>query len=285
MIATWTYKTQTGQLRNASGVVLAESGDRLTVRVDGAAADSAPIELSRSHVKLVGSIGSDTVSPDSIKSNYRMAAPSASQLAKINQFLPVGADPFTADQVVSIPFIAADNLINRSIDKWDVASLKSMVRLAPGLPATIDHDWCGAEKEWGRIYSADFVSTPEAPPEAIDRAGNKTKNLQIIKDEGYCAAVFEVFATVDKPIVQSLYSGHSGNVSTGGFRFTDYHCPICQTPFEDPLCPHVCDDHWLTPEQRKSDRVAPWAVRVGLYDLGELSIVLIPNLPNAGIIR
>jgi hypothetical protein len=285
MLATWTYKDSIGLHHRASGVVVAESADFVKVKINGSAPESEPIELPIAHVSIDRSIGSDAVSPDSIKSSYVMGPPSAGQLSKINRYVPAGAEPFTTEQVVSIPFIAADNLINRSIDKWDIASLKEMVRLAPGLPATIDHDWYGAEKEWGRIYSATFISTPEAPPEAIDRAGNKAKNTKIVKDEGYCAAIFEVFATVDKSIVQALYSGHSGNVSTGGFRFENYHCPICQTPFEDPLCPHVADDHWLTPEQRKDDRVAPWAVRVGLYDLGELSIVLIPNLPNAGIIR
>lgn len=279
-LATWSYLDGNGIPQSACGYLVAVADGIAQVELTQDSG-SINLDLPVSHVR----IHSDSVSPDLIKAKYIMGPPSPRQLVEINRFLPSGAEPFTSDQVISIPFLAADNLINRSGDKWDVDSLRQMARLFPGLPATLDHDWESTLKEWGRVYSAQLVESSDVPMEALERAGNKGLNNGVVKKEGFWQVVCQVFATVDKPIVQMLNSGHSGSVSTGGFQFRDYHCSECGTTFDDPKCPHIPDNPWLTRAERKELSIAPYSVRVGLYDLAEISIVTVPRLPNAGIIR
>jgi hypothetical protein len=283
LIAKWSYLDTDGLRKQASGVVIDESSSSVRVVIQRDRGDSI-IEVPRGHATITD-LFADAISSDSIRARFVMGTPNASQMAKINQLLPAGAEPFSADQVVTIPFVASDNLVNRSLDRWDIDSLRRMAQLFPGLPVTRDHDWESADKEWGRVYAAHLVKVEDVPAQVLDRAGNKQSNQAVIAEEGCWQVICEVFATVDKKTVQDLNSGHSGNVSTGGFRFRDYHCPICKTSFSDPKCPHIPNHRWLSAQERKELQVADFSVRVGLFDLGELSIVLIPNLPNAGILR
>jgi hypothetical protein len=273
--ATWKYQDGSGTLKEASGIVMnPEAEDILNIQIwrDGAATNQV-VNLPRRSVCL-----SDAVVAPALRDRFTMGTPSAAQMRVINQYLPSGIDPLVAEELVTVPFVAADNLVNRSMDRWDLKSLKTMSKLLPGLPALLDHDW-EAEQEWGRIYNSAFIQADTAPDEALDRAGNGDSNRMIIAEEGFAQVVFEVFAPIDSPVVRALKRGHSGNISTGGFQFTDYHCPLCKCSFSDELCPHTIPDRWWS---RASD--APFAIRVGMFDLGEASIVAIPNLPNAGII-
>jgi hypothetical protein len=268
----------------ATGIVLSKNSETSRALIDvihGADRSGVNVEIPAHHLNV--SVDAAIVE-SSIRDRFKMGTPTDKQLTLINQFIPVGASSMTAAEVITIPFVAADNLVNRSLDCWDVPSLKKMTQLLPGLPMTLDHDWDDTSKEWGRIYNAEFIRSQTAPEGAIDRAGNANRNRQIIAKHGFNQVVFEVFAPVDSPVVKALKRGHSGGVSTGGFQFTDYFCPSCDKSFYDENCPHVPPDRWMGITEDDPD-VAPYAIRVGLFDIGEVSIVTMPNLPNAGILK
>ena len=272
-----------GVVRTAAGVVLHKSGtDAASIAlIQGIDRTGTIVIIPAKHL----SVRNDAAIVEmAVRDRFKMGMPTDKQLNLINQFVPSGMPALSASDVVTIPFVAADNLVNRSLDCWDVPSLKKMAKLLPGLPMTLDHDWEDTSKEWGRIYNAEFIRSQTAPEEAIDRAGNAKRNRSIVAKDGFNQVIFEVFAPIDSPVVQALKRGHSGGVSTGGFQFRDYHCPICEASFFDEKCPHVPPDRWMGITEDDPD-VAPYAIRVGLFDMGEVSIVTMPNLPNAGILK
>ena len=279
----WRYKGSDGAVVNATGFLLADQGETLKVEVfrDGKRSGTI-IEIPKGHVTKFADQAA--MAEPTVKERFVYQRPSEQQLVKINSFLMNGAPALTADNTVTVPFVAADNLLNRGLDRWDMDSLAAMANLLPGLPCLLDHDWDDTSKEWGRIYSAELVRSRLAPDGALNRAGNFDQNRQIVNKEGFAQVVFEVFTAPDSPVVRALLRGHSGNISTGGFRFTDYVCPTCNTSFSDAECPHIPPyPMWgIYPDEEEG--VAPYAIRTGLFDMGEASIVTIPNLPNAGVI-
>jgi hypothetical protein len=278
----WQYRDSEGGLGTAHGVVLAEKADRFDVEI---VRDGKRTGLKASVLRSHAIVDRSTLGGEqTLKDRFKFGPPSNKAMNSINQLLPNGADKLTADQVISVPFVAADNLINRSYDKWDIPSLATMAAMLPGLPAMLDHDWDDISKIWGTIYNAELVQSNSAPNAALDRAGNLENNRKIVATEGFSQVVFEVFATVDSPVVRALQGGHPGSISTGGFRFRDYVCPLCNTSFSDEEnCLHVPPDNWWRLPGTHAT-IAPYAIRVGMFDIGEASIVSIPNLPNAGII-
>lgn len=275
----WRYRKD-DSLAIATGTLLRDRGSTLCVELvrDGKSSGQI-LEIPRTHAEI------DLVTVSgTLRDRFKMGMPSEKQLALINTFLPSGAPPLTQSEVITVPFVAADNLVNRSLDRWDIPSLAAMAKLLPGLPSLLDHDWDDVSKTWGKIYNAQLVRTQDASREVLDRAGNLSANQQIAAQEGLAQVVCEVFAPADSPVIQALKSGLIGGMSTGGFRFTDYHCPLCNSSFSDAACPHVPPDpYWgLLPGEDSS--IAPYAIRVGLFDMGEASVVTIPNLPNAGVI-
>lgn len=269
-----------GQPQIATGLLREQQGDSLTVEV---VRDDKPsgviLSIPRSAVLDRAGVGSE------LRDRFPMGPPTADQLKVINSYMPSGAASLTAESTTVVSFVAADNLLSRSLDRWDPDCLATMAERLPGLPALLDHDWEDTSKEWGRIFAAEVVRIDKASAELLDQAGNLEQNRKIVSKEGLVRVVFSVFSANDSPVVKALRRGHSGKISTGGFRFRDYWCPICDTSFSDPDCPHIPPyPGWgIYPDEE--DGIAPYATRIGLYDIGEASIVTIPNLPNAGIIR
>jgi hypothetical protein len=281
-IAEWNYRDSKGETRTAKGNVLYFDGTDAVIKADGTGeVCTIPlVHLTEGDWMLIDR--SDFAGFAEFK-DYAIGKPRPDQLKLINSHLPMGSDPFGEDEVVTFPFKIADNLVNRGFDKWDVPSLQRMAKLAPGLPFTQDHDWYQASKIWGTVYSAAVHRMDKPPPEVMDMAGLKRKNDLVVKDEGYVFVVAEVFAVPTNSVAAQLSSGIGGRVSTGKFRFQDLHCPICSTPYTDQACPHVPDVPWWKSDSQ-SNLVSPYSVRVGLYDLGEISIVVVPNLPAAGLL-
>ena len=283
----WRYRSA-DRLCDASGIFLADLGDRYKVELlRNGNRSGTVLEIDKAHVLKFESKQTDdaVVSDPAITDRFKFGAPNDQQLTQINSYLPNGATPLTTKSVITVPFIAADNLLTRSLDRWSIESLQAMANLLPGLPCTLDHDWDDTAKEWGRIYNAEMVLSRSAPDAILNRAGNLDQNRQIVGSEGLAQVVFEVFAPTDSPVVKALSQGHSGSISTGGFRFQDYECPVCDCSFDDPECPHIPPyPMWgIFPDEEEG--VAPYATRTGLFDMGEASVVTIPNLPNAGVIR
>jgi hypothetical protein len=181
-------------------------------------------------------------------------------------------------QVVVVEITAADNLMNRGRGKWSKDSLLKLAMLAPGITVTLDHDWENINKVQGRVFDAKYEEE-EPPDNELAKAGNFELNSWIIGDEGYAKLELKAIIPVDSPILESLWLGTISYVSLGNFTIEDLWCPLCDCSFYDDKCPH------LIPSLVESDTeiTAPFYIRKGSKDLGEVSLVLIPNLPGAKV--
>jgi hypothetical protein len=208
---------------------------------------------------------------------------SDSLLRKINSFVPEGFPPVTGEGLTAVKFTVADNLVNRGKGKWVEKDLQVLVKMlnTMGIPHTLDHDWENIEKAPGVVLEGILEKFNTAPPEILTAADNKEWNSKIIaKEGGYFRAVATVALRIDSSLVQNLQFGIGRAVSLGGFAFKDYVCPICDTSFTFKNCPHYIPGGWDAWGE-DTNLVAPYYIRDGLYDLGELSSVLIANLPGA----
>jgi hypothetical protein len=181
-------------------------------------------------------------------------------------------------QVVVVEITAADNLMNRGRGKWSKDSLLKLAMLAPGITVTLDHDWENINKVQGRVFDAKYEEE-EPPDNELAKAGNFELNSWIVGDEGYAKLELKAIIPVDSPILESLWLGTISYVSLGNFTIEDLWCPLCDCSFYDDKCPH------LIPSLVESDTeiTAPFYIRKGSKDLGEVSLVLIPNLPGAKV--
>lgn len=206
------------------------------------------------------------------------------QLAKLNKFRPRGFPLITDQELVGVPFVVADNLINRGKGKWVEKDLRKMVKMLDnwGLPHIFNHDWDVVEAVQGIVIEAELVKS-EPPSELVDLLQNSELNREIVKSEGFMQVIATVAFPVDSGIVNKLRIGLGRAVSLGGFSFKDYVCPICNTSFSFKNCPHYIPDSW-TEWDADPALVAPYYIRDGLYDLGELSTVVIANLPGASLV-
>lgn len=206
-------------------------------------------------------------------------------LILINRYVPKGMDPLTADEVRKIVTAASDNLLTRSLGKFQPAGLEWFAKNIPGLPAIHDHEY-ETSNTWGRVFQAWHLSSPTCPLEIMDRAGNLEYNRQIVEQEGfhrlYCAIYYQAGSIDD-----SFRYGRLQEVSIGGFRVRDYLCPLCVGPdgnnlsFRDTKCPHYMPDYWYGVTDSMT---APFFIRYQPYDLMEISQVVTPNIPNAGVL-
>lgn len=205
-----------------------------------------------------------------------------SQISKLNRFVPVGFPKPNPEDLTVVSFIVADNLVNRGRGKWQEKDLKKLARMLDtmGVPHTSDHDWEDIEKTQGLVIAGNIVKNLTAPDDLISAAGNKDLNSEIVKKEGFVQVLATVVFSINSAIVQRLSMGIGRAVSLGGFAFKDYVCPICETSFTYKNCQHYIPGSWDAWGE-DPNLVAPYYVRDGLYDLGELSSVLIANLPGA----
>lgn len=207
--------------------------------------------------------------------------PTEKEYQKILGFLPESLRPPQIDDFVVVHFIACDNLLTRSLSKWGKEELPKIAKLIQGIPFTLDHEWGEVEEAQGLCFDAS-VQTSEATPEMIDKAGNGIENKNIIEKEGYQYVDVSVAFPAFSPILEALRFGKCGAVSMGGFVYRERWCPLCECSFDDKKCPHFIPDMWMY-HPNKNDEVAPYYIRRDIFDLGELSLVLIPNLPNARV--
>lgn len=215
-----------------------------------------------------------------------MGTPTEQQMGLINQYLPKGARRLQPSEVVTIPFIAADNLLNRGMGRWDADSIKAMAQVIVGKPAMLDHDWDDVETVWGRVYDAQAITAPTAPDSILNQAKNAEANRLIVQAEGFWQCLIHIFAPADSEIVAGLADGRFSEVSTGGFEFEEYWCPVCDTSFSNPKCPHYIPYGRMARAYGNSDlEMAPYYTRKGLYDICEISLVTCPNLPMAGVVK
>jgi hypothetical protein len=184
------------------------------------------------------------------------------------------------EQITAIRVLFADNLVGRSQMTWDADALDSMARLLPGCPFTVNHDWYDIDKTQGVIYDAKRLTLPAAPEKFLTDYA-KDLNKQIIAKDGWMPIVGKVALFDGSEMLEKLSLGSAGKVSIGGFRVTEIWCPLCKCSFHNrDICSHVPPSPWYD----NSEQTAPYTVRKDVCDMGETSLVLIPNAPSAGVI-
>jgi hypothetical protein len=212
--------------------------------------------------------------------------PTDKQYRKISEFLSADLEHPGPDDYEIVRFIASDNLLTRSFAKWDLPELANLAKLLPGCTFTLDHDWDSVGKIQGLIFDS-YVQELTPDPLVVNAADNGKTNKKIIKSEGYFGTIIEVAFPSFGEILSHLRYGVARFVSIGGFLFKDRICPLCEVSFDDPSCPHIIPDPWwgFFPGAIVDGlEVAPYFVRSQLLDVGEVSLVLIPNLPGAKIL-
>ena len=198
---------------------------------------------------------------------------------KVLKYGAADLTPPDREALASFRVIFADNLVGRSQMTWAHDALKSIASRLPGCPFTVDHDWEEVSKTIGVIYDATVLGLPSAPDKFIDTHAADI-NREIIKKDGYKPVIGKVAIYDGDEALAMLSIGGGTKVSIGGFRVTDLWCPICDTSFFDEACPHVPPSPWYEDDED----TAPYAIRVDTTDMGETSLVLIPNAPGAGVV-
>lgn len=228
-----------------------------------------------------------------VDENAITSLPSPEEMELIRSFLPPGFAPPEPAEVALVSIIAADNLLNRSLGRWPIAAMQSLSSLMPGLPVTLDHEWDAVAKTVGRVISAVPQKLPARSSLAVKalnrHPGNRDINAEILEKEGYGIVSARIFVRSSSPAAEALRFGLLNGVSLGGFVFDweKVECPLCGVPFLNPRCPHtvpnVADrqEGALLPGMLSP---APYYIRPSeILDMGELSFVLVPRLPGAGV--
>lgn len=214
------------------------------------------------------------------------AHPTPEQLTKIHRFSPANTQPFEAEELAVFEFIATDNLVNRGLGKWGIEELPVLAEFLPGLPFTLNHDWDLVEKVQGLVFDAevrkyDFSSISEW---VLQGSNNAEYDKEIILEEGYNTLIAFVAFDLTSPVLSKMRLGSVGKVSLGGFAYKSHVCPNCNIVFDDERCPHGMPDPYWGMTIKRNPMIAPYYIRSGVYDLGELSAVLIPNIRHAGLV-
>lgn len=211
--------------------------------------------------------------------------PSPEEMGLINQFAPLGSEPWESSELIRFCLLASNNLIHASLMAWDETAIDSMVASYPGCPLMLDHEWENGLKTFGMVYDALIYSLPRVSESGLKRILEKSPNpemdREIINKNGYHQVLIFGFCEKSHPITSDILYGRRANVSVGGFFYGEPVCPTCETPYSNEKCPHYppymagwVDDSLLTQYYR----------RVGKFKSIECSFVYAGNCEQARLI-
>jgi len=224
-----------------------------------------------------------------------MGTPDKDQLAKMQKFLPKGAAPYSADEVVTVPFNASDNLISFSNGAWTVDSINEMAIALIGQKFILNHNWDDIGTSQGKIYDAQIITTASAPVDILQKGGNFDVNARIVAHNGYSKLILHTYFEAGSPIVNAIRFGRVDQVSTGLLCDLDgFVCPNCSeeeghnVKFSNEICSHdipvpfllmiasmMPDENW-----NFADFYYRSTVTYGV----ELSAVVCANLSRCGVV-
>ncbi|NER37318.1 MAG: hypothetical protein F6J93_25690 [Oscillatoria sp. SIO1A7] len=186
---------------------------------------------------------------------------------------------------VAIKIAVANVLVNRSFQSWSFDSLKTAVKLLPGNPFILDHNWNQVKEVVGTIATGQTLKLPINKKDLGISEDEIQRNKLAIDIAGgfYEAQVIAVAPILSdtKNILDKIGSGIIQKVSIGAYSFNHFVCPSCRKKFEDKSC--FC----LPPKNHKqanSEGFAPFSIREGLRDTFEVSVVVIPRAATAKIL-
>lgn len=229
--------------------------------------------------------------------------PTSEQLEKLNQFKPIGHDPYTSEELIVQPILVSNNLIHHCNGVWSVGSLERMTAsyAQGGQDFLLDHDWENTAKSQGFIFDAQLWHYPNPSSKLLNYLLKKSPkpdiDLQIIREQGYhqviCYAAFEA----SHPMTSEIRFNRKIDVSIGGSEKSIYLCPICSkeqskpVQFRDESCPHFIPSPLFMSfaaiefDENDRKRIAPYYIRDGFIKSVELSSVVAGGCPQAMVIN
>jgi len=224
-----------------------------------------------------------------------MGTPSADQLAKMQKFLPKGATPYSADEVVTVPFNASDNLISFSNGAWTVDSINEMAIALVGQKFILNHNWDDIGTSQGKIYDAQVITTASAPVDILQKGDNFDVNARIVAHNGYSKLILHTYFEAGSPIVNAIRFGRVDQVSTGLLCDLDgFVCPNCSEEeghnvnFNDEICSHDIPVPFLlmiaSMMPGENWNFADFYYRSSVTYGVELSAVVCANLSRCGVV-
>mgnify|MGYP001800098041 FL=1 len=230
----------------------------------------------------LGRVFSEAISP--------MGPPNEEQLELINQNRPLTRVTYTAEELVSVPIIASNNLLHWNNQRWNRDALIKMAETYPGQPFAVDHPMYTVKDTVGFIYDAQLIESNAAPVDILEAAGELANNTAVVQAEGFIQMVCYAAIAVGHPILDSIDMGRVNNASTGCITDGTHICPLDGTEFGSQSRYRCAEGHyhpaiawWFDVEDE--DKIAPYAIKTGVISSVELSLVFMGNLPAASIPR
>ena len=198
-----------------------------------------------------------------------------------DRYTPIGATTPPREQWFVVPVLSANNLINRSRQKWSPLALQKLAELSERSAVLYNHEWDEVDEAIGFLLSGDVVSI--APAQAIAmtgllaEGGEQELNTRIVAQEGYHALI-QMAAIFVPEAIALVQSGVASKVSLGTMVATeDWICPHDNKPFTE--------SNYLPPGYEHPEApTAEYAIRNGATDQIEFSFVVAPRLPGARVL-
>ena len=216
-----------------------------------------------------------------------MGRPTDEQLELINQHRPLGRASYTADEIVSVPIVASNNLIWWDSRRWNKESLETMAETYPGKPFAVDHPY-SVKDNVGFIYEAQIIESNAASEDILAGGGERINNQAVFQAEGFIQLVCYAAIEAGHPILNSIEFARVGPASTGCISDGTQICPLDNTPFGSQSRYRCAEGHyhpqvawWYDIDE--PDLIAPYAIKSGVISSFELSLVVMGNLPAAHI--
>ncbi|MEM9116875.1 MAG: hypothetical protein AAGD09_03220 [Cyanobacteria bacterium P01_F01_bin.56] len=216
-----------------------------------------------------------------------MGKPTPEQLRLMNQYRPMRIPEYTADELISVPLMASNNLLTWGQSRWAIAAVQKMADTYPGKPMLLNHNDYDVKESVGFVYDAQVIYSNAVPQDVLDGAGETEYNEAVVRAEGFYQLVAYAAISVNHPILDALRYARVGNVSTGCITDGTYRCPLDGTEFD--MSRMRCAEGHYHPYARwwfnldEGDVVAPYYIKDGVISSYELSFVVAGNLPAASI--
>ena len=230
--------------------------------------------------------------------DLHIGPPTPAQLERICML--TGFKDWKAEDWFIVPYLASDNLVDRSNCRWHLNVLAQMLEGHHGRVLIANHDSSDIAQRIGFLFDSAAVIEADPEIETITSPNRTEKNQQIVEDLGLVSLVLWGAIHVNQgEIIQSVLDRSCDNVSTGGLMTRVRQiCPNCTAELgyevgfydldedDDYICPHLPPSYWYTYFLGEDHPLmADYIVMDGTYDALELSQVQAGCLPRAKVIR
>ncbi len=257
--------------------------------------NNAVVSAQAAFLKALSEEDNEEIKEEEIeKSPLNFGHPTEEQLEKMNRYRPKGSKLYTINEIISVPFLASNNLIHRSREVWSVGALESMSKQFPGKPFTVNHKWHDSEPIKGLVYDALLLKSDRIAESLLGSNEDYQINHDIFQRDGYVQLVLFVMFEANSSYVDKLYYRRGGNVSTGTFIDPKYlKCPLDGSYFGEGENSYECKEGHTMPndfliawwyDEDELERLAPYIIIDRNTDAVELSEVLVGDLPLAKIL-